>query len=325
MLAYYLTMFQFPITDKLRDSRSVLLAGAGGGFDVFSGLPLYFALKQQNKSVHLANWTFSEIESGPGSPIRLTEFLAEVNADSKGAYYFPERYLCEWFRGKGENLSIYCLEHCGTQELKECYDVLVKKLDIDTIILIDGGTDSLLRGDEERLGTPQEDMTSIAAVDQVEVPTKVLCCLGFGIDTYHGVCHAHVLSTIAEQTKKNGFLGAFTLLKSMPEVAEFCSASQYVFSRMTRGNPSIVVSSILSALDGEFGDHHFSDRTAGSELFINPLMCFYWFFDLNSIANSIVYMDELRSAKDSLEAEKAIMSFSKKDGGVRRRWKSIPL
>ena len=34
--------FDLPFFQKLSDSRRVLIAGAGGGFDVFSGLPLYF-------------------------------------------------------------------------------------------------------------------------------------------------------------------------------------------------------------------------------------------------------------------------------------------
>ena len=34
--------FELPFFQKLSDSRRVLIAGAGGGFDVFSGLPLYF-------------------------------------------------------------------------------------------------------------------------------------------------------------------------------------------------------------------------------------------------------------------------------------------
>ncbi len=85
---------------------------------------------------------------------------------------------------------------------------------------------------------------------------------------------------------------------------------------------SIVISSILSALDGEFGDYHATSRTQGSELLINPLMCVYWFFELGSIANSIVYMDELKKAKDAFESARAIKSFTSKDAA--RKWQQIP-
>ena len=49
--------------------------------------------------------------------------------------------------------------------------ILIEQLQLDTIILVDGGTDSLMRGDEAKLGTPEEDMASIAAVtDSSTVP-----------------------------------------------------------------------------------------------------------------------------------------------------------
>ncbi len=48
-----------------------------------------------------------------------------------------------------------------------------------------------MRGDEPGLGTPEEDIASIAAVHQLALDAKLLVCLGFGVDTFHGVCHAH--------------------------------------------------------------------------------------------------------------------------------------
>jgi len=242
-----------------------------------------------------------------------------VSAETKGGYYFPERYLCQWFASRGENVNVYCfVPPCGTQELKRSYELLVASLNIDTVVLVDGGTDSLLRGDEEDLGTPEEDMTSIAAVDQLKVPTKILACLGFGIDAHHGVCHAHVLATIAEQTKKGGYWGAVSLLSSMDEVKLFVKAADYVFRRMPQ-SMSIVVSSIMSALDGQFGDYHVTDRTEGSKLFINPLMCLYWFFDLHSVADSVLYIDKLRLAEDSTDAVNAIKCYPRTPKSIRRR------
>lgn len=39
-----------------------------------------------------------------------------------------------------------------------------------------------MRGDEENLGTPHEDLTSIAALDLIDGVEKYLVCIGFGID-----------------------------------------------------------------------------------------------------------------------------------------------
>src|SRR5262249_47943656 len=159
--------------------------------------------------------------------------LARVTADSDGStYYFPERYLCEWFRRCGEEVAVYCFERTGVQPLRLGYRGLVEELQLDAIVLVDGGTDSLMRGDEVGLGTPHENMASIAAVDDIAVERKMLACLGFGIDYFHGVCHAHFLEAVAELTRAGACLGTFSLLPDMPEVKLYRDASQAVFQAM---------------------------------------------------------------------------------------------
>lgn len=39
------SMFSIPFIQKIQKSQNVLLAGMGGGYDVFTGIPLYFDLK----------------------------------------------------------------------------------------------------------------------------------------------------------------------------------------------------------------------------------------------------------------------------------------
>ena len=122
-----------------------------------------------------------------------------MTADSQGnAEYFPEKHLAQWFRDQGKEVPVYCFHRVGPKPVTAAYDVLVRELQTDTVVLVDGGTDSLLRGDENALGTPIEDMTSIAAVDALDaalVPRKMLVCLGFGIDAFHGVCHEAIRET----------------------------------------------------------------------------------------------------------------------------------
>jgi hypothetical protein len=104
------------------------------------------------------------------------------------------------------------------------YAHLVQSLGLDAIVLVDGGTDILLRGDEAGLGTPSEDMASLAAVAAMDVPTRVVVCVGFGVDTYHGVCHANWLEKVAALTADGAFLGATALLERMPEVRLYLDA-----------------------------------------------------------------------------------------------------
>jgi hypothetical protein len=48
-------MFTQPITERLRGARTVLVAGAGGGYDVLCGVPLVAALEAAGNTVHVAS------------------------------------------------------------------------------------------------------------------------------------------------------------------------------------------------------------------------------------------------------------------------------
>src|SRR5260221_12629181 len=86
-----------PILDQLSGAERILIAGMGGGFDIFCGLPLYFELQQLGKTVHLANFSFSFL-APIHDEIHLTDTLVSVNADQRSWYgYFPELNLSRWF------------------------------------------------------------------------------------------------------------------------------------------------------------------------------------------------------------------------------------
>jgi hypothetical protein len=155
-----------PFFEALEDSQNVLIAGAGGGYDVFCGLPMYLYLKSRGKKVHLANLSFADVMRSTAR--KITEAMVEVRATTSSyGTYFPELYLAQWFLSEGEKVSIYAMENTGVKPLTQAYQALVKLLEIDTIILVDGGTDSLMRGDEFDLATPVEDAASIAAVSSL--------------------------------------------------------------------------------------------------------------------------------------------------------------
>src|SRR5438270_12234190 len=90
-------------------------------------------------------------------------------------------------------------------------------------------------------------------------------------------------------SRENGFLGTFSMTKDMPEFSEYAAAIKFTADAMPQ-YASIVSSSIASATLGEFGDFHLTGRTAGTELWINPLMAFFWNFRLRSIAERLMYL-----------------------------------
>lgn len=300
---------------ELERARNVLIAGIGGGFDIFSGLPLYFGLQADGKQVHLANLSFSLLPPEPEA--RLAPAVLTVTATTpRVTDYFPEKHLCQWFRGQGEDIAIHCFERTGVQPLLEAYRALVARLGVDTVILVDGGTDSLMRGDEHGLGTPQEDIASITAVHELDVERKLLVCLGFGVDHYHGVCHAHFLEAVAELTRSGAYLGTVALLEEMPEVRRYREATETVFAMMP-DHISIVSSSILSALAGRYGDHHATDRTEGSQLWINPLMTLYWCFGLGRVAERILYRAAMLETRSYMDINYAIDEFRRRCPAIR--------
>jgi hypothetical protein len=85
------TLHEPPLFTRLANSRSILIAGAGGGFDVYAGLPLALALSAQGKQVHLANLTFTDMTE-VGDWLALD--VARITPSTSGpADYFPERTL----------------------------------------------------------------------------------------------------------------------------------------------------------------------------------------------------------------------------------------
>lgn len=287
---------RIPLFQKLEESQNILIAGAGGGFDIFTGIPLYFNLKEQGKNVTIANFSFTSMNDTTSE--QVYPFCYKIKGsdlDNSVRNYFPEKYLQQWFTQQGENVDVYAFERTGVIPLRDAYRHLIKEHNIDTIILVDGGTDSLMFGDEEGLGTPHEDVTSMAAVYRTGIEKQYLVSVGFGIDHYHGVSHFRFLENVAEIAKAEGYLGIFQITKEMDEAKKYESAINFVNEKM-KGMESIVSNSIISALNGIYGNVHFSKRTEGSELWINPLMTIYWSFDLRRLVQKIKYYDAIKDS-----------------------------
>ena len=305
-----------PLFDALEPATRVVIAGAGGGFDVYAGVPLMIALQQRGKAVQLANYSFASTAAIAGR--RLTPHVVEVTADSApDAEYLPERELCRWFRDDlGREVSVQTFAGVGVAPLTEAYRAIVEDFGADALVLVDGGTDSLMRGDEAGLGTPAEDATSLAAAFALDgLPTRLLLCLGFGVDAYHGVSHAQFLEAVAALQREGAFLGAFSVLPGMPEADAYVRLVDHAHRRHRH---SIVNGSIASAIEGAYGDVHRTDRTAGSVLWIQPLMSLYFAFELAPVAARNLYLDRLRETDTLFEVVALIEAF-RKQVSIRRR------
>jgi hypothetical protein len=313
---------QLPFFQELEAARSVLLVGAGGGYDVYATVPLLCALRKLGKEVHLASQSFSNLRLCHGE--RLGDSVLVVDSGTRGpSDYFPELVLHEWLTEHGLATTIYTFGRTGVQNAAEAFRQIGQAVQPDTVILVDGGTDILMRGDEPSLGTPLEDISSLLGAHLLRgVERKYVVCLGFGVDTFHGVCHALVLENMAALIEDGGYLGAWSLCQGMEEADLYCAAVDFATQRFPL-MPSIVNKSVAVSINGWFGDRHFTDRTAGSKLFLSPLMGLYWAFRLEAIVARLLYRDQVLGTDSSLALDEAIEQFRDALPQL-REWDRIP-
>ncbi|MFC6882802.1 MULTISPECIES: hypothetical protein [Actinomadura] len=85
--------------------------------------------------------------------------------------------------------------------------------------------------------------------------------------------------------------------------------------------------SIAAALRGEFGDVRFTDRTADSELFVNPLMAVYFAVDLDGLARRSLYLDRIEGTRLVRQVGSVVEKFRAEyvaGGGRLRRARQYP-
>lgn len=316
-------MLYQPIQSELEKAQRVLIAGAGGGFDFLCGLPLFFALEAQGCHVQMANLSFTPLQTVQGATWH-SDSLLEVGAQSHGPDYFPERWLSSWFKEKlKREVSLWCFGATGVVPYTQSYAYLVEREQIDTVLVVDGGVDSLLRGDEHSLGTPLWDALTVAAVSNLNVPRKLLASVAFGAERWDKISHAQALARIADLTRDDALLGVTTLLDSTTEGAHFVDAANYIFDHQRNVRQSVVVSSLLSALRGEFGERAVNSYTEMTPLWVSPLMCLFWFFDLEVVARHKLFLEPLMQTQTLGEAADRLHEFTSSQPP--KHWEGIPI
>jgi hypothetical protein len=299
-----------PIWERVKDCRNLLIAGMGGGFDVYCGLPLWFELRRRGLRAHLANFSFTDIAAARGG-IRLSPTLLGVTAGERGIQpYFPELHLANWLQENlGESVPVWSFHKKGVETLAADYRILADHLGVDGIVLVDGGVDSLVRGNESGMGTLIEDAMSLLAVDRLaDVPVKLLACLGFGAE--RDIDYAQIFENIATITVAGGFLGSCALTPAMEAYRHYEAAVLHAQGQPYQ-DPSVINSSIISAVLGEYGDFHLTAKTKGSRLWISPLMTQYWFFDFATVVGLNLILGQLEGTDSFMEALKKVVEYSR--------------
>lgn len=298
--------------------QNILIAGMGGGFDVYGGLPLYYTLKAMGKSVHLANYSFTNFDEvvHVAEPEIINNNLFAANAKIHGQpQYYPEGFLSQHFMlTEKEHVPVYMFKKTGVLPLMKSYQYLIDTLKLDLIILIDGGVDSLNTGLEAGHGTILEDSISIAALSNITID-KFIMCVGFGTEIEEKVCHYNVLQNMANLIKNNGFYGACSFVKGEDSYNKYEAACIHAFNQDYQPT-SHIHRRIIPAVNGEFGNYHATEEDTEVPVFVSPLMSICWFFNFQAVFlfNKVVpyvsetntFFEAVQQAMPFLKAEKAI-------------------
>ena len=285
-------MLEQPVLRALGGARRVLLAGCGGGYDVLGAVPLRHALREAKIDVELASLSFCYLNGLDRA--RQDEHAPNLYAVPGSAgtedKYCPEAHLARFLDGEDVGTHIvWSFDKTGVQPLARAYRTLVERLSIDAIILVDGGIDALLRGDETSLGTPSEDLASLAAVTSLNVPV-VLACLGMTAELRDGIAHAQVFERIAELSRESGYLGASALVAGTPACDVYLRAVDAVFAGQTTQKQSHVHEVITRAVRGEFGEPQ-------AHVWLSALASMFWFFDARVVARTHCFLDTLHETE----------------------------
>lgn len=150
------------------------------------------------------------------------------------------------------------------------------------------------------MGTLVEDAISLFVINQLtQIPVRIIGCLGLSIE--YDVAHNEMLENIAALMKAGGYLGGCSLAPQMPVYQDYEDAVLYVPGKRYQ-DPSVINSCIISATQGEFGNHHLTEKTKGNRLTISPLMALYWFFDLGMVAKHNYFLPHLRETETFMDA-----------------------
>jgi len=259
------------------------------------------------KRVHLANYSLFNLDLVQ----KLTDAEELIPGRLIGVSGIPddlsklpcaEGGLAKWLKAEhGAPVTIYLLPNDGGIAIIDAYKTLAARLNPDALLLVDGGVDSLMRGDEEAPGTLIEDGLSLAGVRALPIPVKILACLGMGTEIEEGLAVSHALENIAALAKAGAFLGSCALTPDMEAFQFYESACRHVWEQSDQPK-SHISTRVIPAVHGEFGDYHMYSDDQRLAVSISPLMGLYWFFDAHTVIEKNLILEMLAATHSKAEA-----------------------
>jgi len=308
------------------DVKTVLLFGCGGGFDFVHGMLLYPELHRCGKKVVIVSNSFGPpqvIEGADVKPVFTNPDVRTVTASAEkyDAYYAPEVHVASFLDQEYPDTAAHMLYACYARSwcqprFTKFLQQVVDQHSVDAVVCIDGGSDSLMVGDEEGLGDPIEDAVSVASLAKLHrIQTSLLVSVGFGCDRFNHVSDAASLRAVAELTAQGGYRGCLALEPGGVPLQFYRRCLEHIYAR--QGFQSVLAGTILNAAEGCYGSDvvpsMLSSRLEPGSCFMWPLMGMLWAFDPQAVASrsSIIkwidgkHVARLQSVLDSERAKLA--------------------
>ena len=193
----------------------------------------------------------------------------------------------------------------NTKMLKELYEKIINDNEIDAIITIDGGNDSLMKGNEYSLGSIVEDSVTISAISNIKlkrIKQKILGCIGMGCDRFHGVSDAATFRAISELKRSGGFLGGIIIetnhegYKLYKKIVNETNTKQKFHS--------IIANSIVASVEGSNIIPQAIKERVSPEMDFWPLMGIFWFFNCEKVKERSEICKVIEDKDDPLQAIK---------------------
>lgn len=288
-------------------SKSALIIGAGAT-DFVNGIPLVNYLRRLGvKNICLGNlacqwWKKKNYETfGPEFYSIRHLKNAEILSETVAFISEKTRVRTRIFEGVppeakiSKLFGIRCLVFSaqkGVIGIVSGLREVIEKLNLDMIIDIDSGSDSLYDGKTGAVQTPLHDLLLLSAIVQTNIPS-FLALSNYGMDGELSI--EELDSIVAKIMKLGGFLGAYGLTQK--DVLDLEKAHSAVSDPI---NPLVI-----AAAKGDYRTY----RVLGSRIVKpTPLAAVILFFDPNVVAEMGI-ANKLSSTTSIQEAEKILLKM----------------
>ena len=298
--------------------KAIIIAGCGGGSDIYGALSLFFELNKNctktETNIILVNYSLMDPkeQSIQKYITHVTDNLAVVNCiDTIDVDQNPK--YSELKLSKILSRKIYILTNYPTcREIVTSYQTIMKMEEVDVVdalYLVDGGCDVILSGNEEGgLGSPVEDMMHLKAVTGLNnVLNKIVLAIGLNIEIGDGVLQSSLDKRINELEEKKIMLDKKLLNYNDECVKKYCDCVLQP-KPLTSTVQNLIVCAILGHR-GYYVPEHLKYKIEENVICLMDQTCTLYHFDLKRLAESVIYLDIIGPDQDSDEVDELIEKF----------------